>query len=117
MAQRFEGGEWYTHLVFTENGETKNRRIHEIKVQGKDGWMYTLEGKDLPNFIQLDTGAGQKGKHFAEILLDPKNFPPPPKGKAKRWPNPRDAGHLVGGMTFALILLRVIWLLANGSRW
>ena len=115
MAQR-HGGEWYTHFVFTENGVTINRRIHGIKVQGRDGWMYTLKGREMPDFIQLETGVGHAGKHLAEILLDPKNQPPPPKGGMKRWPSLRDASHLIIGITFAILIFRVLKVLAEVSR-
>src|SRR5262245_19237130 len=99
MAER-HGGEWYTPLHFLENGAPKVRRIHEMQIQGKDGVVYTLKGKELPGFIQVNTGESHKGKHLAQILLDPENYPPPQRGKVQSWPSLRDASHLVVGMTF-----------------
>jgi hypothetical protein len=112
MAKR-HGGEKHTHFEFLENGVCTPRRVHEIQIQGRDGWVHTLRGKELPAFIQLNTGVSHKGKHVAQILLDPKNHTPPPRGTLNGWPSLRDASHLVVGMTFFFLLFRAIKVLAD----
>ena len=115
MAQS-HGGERFTSFRFTENGEIKVRRIHRIEVQANDGHLYVLEGNDLPDKLEVNTGIGHRGKHLATILLNKRNFPPPPKGKMKMWPNARDVFHLALGMTFFLLLFRVVSALSEVSH-
>jgi hypothetical protein len=112
MARR-HGGEKHTHFEFLENGAPTVRRVHEIQIQGMDGQLHILRGKEMPPFIHLNTGTSHKGKHVAQILLDPKNYPPPPRGKLNGWPSLRDASHLVVGMTFFFLLFRAIKVLAD----
>ena len=108
-----QGGECYTRFEHLENGQSTVRRIHRLEVQGNDGHLYILEGKDLPDSIQTNTGVGHKGKHLATILLDPSNFAPPPRGEMKRWPVGRDVLHIALGMAFLLLLVRIVENLAQ----
>ncbi len=108
-----QGGEWFTKWTHVENGQVMVRRLHRLEVQGQDGHLYVLEGKELPDFIQTCSGTGHKGKHLAQILLNPANFPPPPRGEMKTWPNWRDVVHLALGMVFFLLLLRIVSTLAE----
>lgn len=108
-----KGGEWYTSFRFTENGNPVVRRIHRMEVQANDGHLYVLEGKDLPDKMEVNTGTGHRGKHLATIILNRTNFPPPPKGEAKKWPAGRDVLHIALGMTCFLLLARILATLAH----
>lgn len=115
MALRHGGGEWYTKWTHTENGNVMSRRLHRLEIQAKDGRMYVLEGQRLPDFIQTCSGVGHKGKHLAQILLNRKNFPDQDRGLFRTWPNARDAGHIVIGLTFSVILFRILAFLAEAT--
>ncbi len=108
-----QGGEWFTKWTHVENGNVMTRRLHRLEVQGKDGHLHVLEGKELPDYIQTCAGNGHKGKHLAQILLHPNNFPPPPRGEIKSWPSIRDALHIGVGLTVSVILLRILAALAE----
>lgn len=108
-----QGGERFTKWTHVENGQVMTRRLHRLEVQGKDGLLHVLEGRELPDFIQTCSGNGHKGKHLAQILLHPKNFPPMPRRNADRWPNLRDASHIALGLTIAVLLLRILVTLAE----
>lgn len=110
MAQSRKGGERFTAFTFTENGRTLTRRIHRMEIQSNDGHLYVMEGDDLPDKLVVNTGIGHRGEHLATILLNRRNFPPPPKGKMKSWPQHRDVFHLLLGLTFSGLLIRVITL-------
>jgi hypothetical protein len=115
MALPLPGGEWYTAFSFTENGVVTNRRIHRMEIQAKDGYLYVLEGKDMPDALHVNTGQGHKGKHLATILLNRKNSPPRPRGKVESWPSPRDALNVLLGLAFSVLLFRVVAKLAEVS--
>ncbi len=112
MAQE-TGGEWYTAFTFTENGRSMHRRIHRMEVQANDGHLYVLEGRELPDRLDVNTGVGHRGKHLATVLLHRKNAPPPPKIKQRSWPNPRDVANLAVGIFLAVLLVRILNLLVN----
>lgn len=59
-------------VTFHENGRVWSRRIHWMAVQAIDGGTYRIEGKGLPDSIDLYTGKSDDGKHFADVLLDPR---------------------------------------------
>ena len=61
----YDGSTYYTKFTFTENGKTIDRRIHRIEIQARDGRLYIIEGKDLPDFLYASTGVGFKGQHIA----------------------------------------------------
>lgn len=115
MALR-QGDEWYTSFRFTENGESKVRRIQRMQIQANDGYLHVLEGKQLPDVIETYTGQGHSEKHLATILLNRKNFAPLDRRRMKGWPNIRDGLHLLGGLAFFILLFRIVSILAEASR-
>ena len=111
-----QGGERFTKWTHVENGQVMTRRLHRLEVQGKDGRLYVLEGRHLPDFIQTCSGHGHKGKHLAQILLHPRNFPPQPREEFKRWPNVRDVVHIGLGLVFSAALVRILSELAQAVQ-
>ena len=109
ICQRGERCTKWTHL---ENGMVTNRKLHRLEVQGKDGRLYILEGDDLPEYFQTSAGVGYKGKHLGQILLNPKDLPPPKRAEFERWPSLRDTLHIGVGLTFAVLMLRILAKLA-----
>ena len=107
-----QGGEFHTKWTHLENGGAMTRRLHRLEIQGKGGQLYVLEGKGLPDYIQTSSGTGHKGKHLAQILLNPAHSPAA-RRSSQKWPNPRDAFHLSLGMVFFLVLFRIVTMLAH----
>ena len=96
----------FTHV---ENDKVLNRRVHRIEVQASDGRLYVLEGKQLPAFIQTNTGTGFQGQHVMQVLLKPG-----PKTLAGPWPTGRDLVHGVLGILFC-VLVRLVAVVARGD--
>jgi hypothetical protein len=96
----------YCKWMHIENGNTIVRRVHRIEVQGKDGRLYVLEDDGLPDTVVMNTGVGYRGKHLAQVLLDPK----PTLGRERvqpgdnPWPNGRDALHVSAGFMGLLVI-------------
>jgi hypothetical protein len=54
MAQK-QGSEQFTMVTIVENGEVKNRRIHRIEVYDRKGNIHVTDGKNLPDYIRVET--------------------------------------------------------------
>jgi len=78
-------GSLFCKFTMIENGRQTTRRVHEMVVQAIDGRTYRLSGKQLPDSVVLLTGASTGGKHFAEVLCDPR-IPSPRIFAFLRWP-------------------------------
>lgn len=102
------GGEQYTAFQFRENGKVENRRLHRIEFQDRTGKVHTLEGKDLPNFISVDTGTGQKGHHIGTILLEPEKATRSLIPKWEAWPNYRDLLNGLAAVVLFMMLQRFV---------
>ena len=63
-----DGNGYYCMVALFENGEMTVRRIQRLEWQGDDGSMHFLEGKVLPNDINLQTGRGFKDNHLGQWL-------------------------------------------------
>lgn len=96
-------GKVFCKAVHHENGRVITRRIHEMVVQSVDGHTYRITGRGLPDSIALYCGESKDGKHFAEVLCDPR-LPRP------RWfgwiqkPTIRDVFYLWLGFSIVLVL-------------
>jgi len=102
------GGDKHTIMTFVENGRVIQRRVHLMKVVDKDGKVNDIEGDRLPDYILMQSGKGYKGNHLGQILLG-RNDPGENRRPIKeRWPNIRDVGHLVIGISFVLLLSRIV---------
>jgi hypothetical protein len=112
MALR-HGGEFFTKWTHVENGQVLVRRLHRLEVQGKDGLLHVLEGRNLPDFIQTCAGEGHRGKHLGQILLGPNDPSRRSRNRTERWPSPRDGIHLVMGVSLCLILVRLLAALSD----
>jgi hypothetical protein len=97
-----EGVEHYTAFTFVENGEIRNRRLHRIEFQDRAGKVHILEGKDLPNFVQVNTGTAQKGHHVGTILLEPEKATSSLIPKWEAWPSHRD---LLNGLAAVVLFM------------
>ena len=109
--------ESHTKWVHTENGKVMVRRIHRMEVQARTGVMYTLRGKDLPDFIETSAGDGFKGAHLAQILLKPEKIPqrtPYTAAVANPFPSLRDLGNMAFGVLAFLLLRFFIFVVAAG---
>jgi len=95
------GDETYTKLTHLENGKVFVRRIKRLEVQARNGRLYVITGKDLPDYIQTSTGEGRKGDSLTQILLSGKDSPYNFKAESPAWPSARDVLNLVIG--FCLI--------------
>ena len=106
--------EYFTHWTHVEGGITFNRRLHRIEIQANDGRLYIIEGDRLPYYIQTCTGAGHKGVHVAQILLDPnRKTRQLAVRQSDPWPNGRDVLMIVTGLMLFISLryaLRLIGL-------
>ena len=103
MALR-NGDEHYTMFTFVENGQVMNRRLHRIEFQDRTGKVHVLEGKELPNFLMANTGAGQKGHHVATILLKPESAGSLIPAMGELWPSRRDALHGFAAVVLFMML-------------
>jgi hypothetical protein len=102
--------EQYTKWVHVENGKVMVRRIHRMEIQARTGVMYTLRGKDLPDFVQTSAGDGYKGAHLAQILLKPEKIArraPYTPTVANAFPSLRDLANMGMGI-LGFLLLRFI---------
>jgi len=109
-------GEWYTSFRFTENGESKVRRIQRMHIQASDGYLHVFEGEQLPDVIEAYTGKGHSGKHLATILLNRKNFTPLDRARMKDWPSIRDGLHVLMGLGFFILLFWIGSILVKASH-
>lgn len=98
--------EQYTKWMHIENGNMMVRRLHRIEVQARDGRLYVLSGKDLPDGFVTCCGQGHKGKHIAQILLKPKVLGAY-EAPEVLWPKGRDVLH-VGIGFFGFMMVRFI---------
>ena len=105
-------GSLFCKFTMIENGRQTTRRVHEMVVQAIDGRTYRLSGRQLPDSVVLLTGASTGGKHFAEVLCDPR-IPSPRIFAFLRWPKKRDALHMIVGAVFLLWSLLTIALFAQ----
>jgi hypothetical protein len=99
--------ECYTKWTHVESGKVLVRRIHRIEVQARNGGLYTLRGKELPDFIQTSAGEGHRGAHLAQILLSPESIPrraPFVAPVANPWPSLRDLMNVgIGFLAFVML--------------
>ena len=91
------GGQRFCKVTHTENGRSVTRRIHTMMVQAADGRVHQLEGTDLPDSISLFSGVTYRGRHLAEVLLNPKVAKASPILPTSGWISKRDAFFLVLG--------------------
>ena len=109
------GEDFYTMFTHVENGQVLNRRLHRIEMQGRDGRLYVLEGRQLPDFIQTNTGTGSKGAHVAQILLKPGDAAAESGGwladTLPRWLTFRDLSSGFFGIVFYLIFRLVVMIM------
>ena len=103
MALRY-GAEHYTMFTFAENGEVTNRRLQRIEFQDRTGKVHILEGKELPNFIMVNTGTAQKGQHVATILLKPESAGSLIPAMGEIWPSRRDVLHGFAAVVLFMML-------------
>ena len=109
--------ESHTKWVHVENGKVMVRRIHRMEVQARTGVMYTLRGKDLPDFIQTSAGEGYKGAHLAQIILKPEKISrrtPYTAPIANPFPSLRDVGNMGFGVLAFLLFRFFVYLVAAG---
>ena len=107
----------HTKWVHVENGKVMVRRIHRMEIQARTGVMYTLRGKDLPDFVQTSAGEGYKGAHLAQILLKPEKISrrtPYTATVANPFPSLRDLGNMGFGVLAFLLLRFIIFVVAAG---
>jgi hypothetical protein len=106
------GSEYYTEVVFTENGGSKLRRMHRLCIQTSDGQVHTFTGKSLPDRFQYDSGHDHKGDHLGEMFGLPREevltFL---KGFV---PGPRDWVYVIVGIVL-LVLLKAAIILATDT--
>jgi hypothetical protein len=109
-----DGSTYYTKLTHVENGSAMVRRIHRIEVQARDGRLYFVEGRDLPDFIQTSAGTGFKGCHVAQILVPSRKLPStaPHVAQPIFRPTPRDLVYLVVGCVLPIVASGLIALLS-----
>ena len=107
-----------SRLDHLENGPPLHRQVRRIEVQTR-GELYAFEGKSLPEFIGICTGAGFKGNHLAQILL---SHDPDPDGRQEHfleliepvgWPRLRDVVHMALGVLGFLMLRFFLNLIVN----
>jgi hypothetical protein len=109
--------EQHTKWVHVENGKVMVRRIHRMEVQARTGVMYTLHGKDLPDFVQTSAGEGYKGAHLAQILLKPEKISrrtPYTPAVANPFPSLRDVANMSMGVLGFLLLRFFIFVVTAG---
>lgn len=114
------GTEFYTKWTHVENGQVMVRRLHQFQIQPANGRMYSITGKDLPDFLLTNTGEGSKGRHLATILLTPNkasrlsdlvDVPTDPR----LWPSSRDVLHVLLGFCFTLGVRIIAQLIEQAS--
>jgi len=108
-----DGSTYYTKWTHVENGNAMVRRIHRIEIQARDGRLYIIEGRDLPDFIQTNAGIGFKGCHIAQILVPSRKLPStaPHVAQPMFRPTPRDLVYLVAGSVLPIVASGLIGLL------
>ena len=99
------GEEHYTKWMHIENGNMMVRRLHRIEIQARDGRLYVIRGKNLPDGFVSNTGHGHKGEHIAQILLRPESIRNLHAPDVDFWPKARDVLH-VGLGVFGFLMLR-----------
>jgi hypothetical protein len=93
----------FTHV---ENGRVTTRRIHAMAVQAHTGHLHTLTGGNLPDAINVYSGAPYSGAHAAEVLLNPKRAKGKPLfAEEQGWLRKRDALFIVLGFFFGRMIL------------
>ena len=103
----------FCKVIHHENGRVVTRRIHEMVVQAVDGRTYRISGKGLPDCIDLYTGKLEDGKHFADVLLDPR-LPRPRFFAFIQKPKIRDVFYMwLGASLVTLIALILVTFAAN----
>ena len=99
------GEEHYTKWMHIENGNMMVRRLHRIEIQARDGRLYVIRGKNLPDGLVSNAGHGHKGEHIAQILLRPESIRNLHAPDVDFWPKARDVLH-VGLGVFGFLMLR-----------
>ena len=65
------GKEQYAHVVVTESDKVMHRRIHKIRIHPAGRQPYTVEGKDLPNYVHICTDKDGDGKKVIDFIEKP----------------------------------------------
>jgi len=72
-----QDGTHYCKWIRTQNGITKNYRLHELEIVARDGRIFTVKGDQLPEAFISTTDDKVKGQNVAQILLNPQACRPP----------------------------------------
>lgn len=102
--------EKFVKWMHIENGNHMVRRIHEMQLVMK-GKTYVLDGDQLPDVMVTNCGESHKGRHVAQLILNPQKRTYIPD-VAQPWPLGRDVIHLglgfVGFVMFRFFLFLLI---------
>ncbi len=104
---------YYAKFTYVENGQVLTRRIHKFDLQARDGQLYHVEGKDLPDGLTMYAGAGRKGNHLAELILPKSALRRRDQVRPPKWPNRRDWVHVATGASLLVIFHSVLILAAT----
>lgn len=110
-----QDGRHFCKVTHHENGRVITRRIHELVVQAIDGKTYRVRDKGLPDSISLYCGELEDGKHFADVLCDPR-LPRPRLFDFLQKPKSRDLFYMWFGAFVVTTLLFVILGIASAHR-
>lgn len=98
-------GEYFTSWTHVENGRVMNRRLHRIEIQARDGRMYIVTGKYLPDYLHTGSGHAYKGEHLLQMLLGPEQMQRSSEpAEVRYWPTARDVTHAALGIACFLLL-------------
>jgi len=97
---------YFAKFTYVENGQVLTRRVHKFDLQARDGQLYHVEGKDLPDGVTIYAGTGRKGNHLAELILPKRAFTKfaRPQDRPEKWPSRRDLVHVAVGVALLVIL-------------
>jgi hypothetical protein len=98
MAQT-QGNELFSMVTIVENGEVKNRHFHRIEWYDQKGNIHVIDGKNLPDYIRLETN--YRRVHGSVLKLVEK------KKESRPW-TPIDTAIAVSSLNLALWIISVI---------
>jgi hypothetical protein len=109
MALKDSAG-YYTKFEYVENDRVLVRRIQCLEIQARDGRLYKVEGKQLPDYISGKSGDHSNGVHTLNILVSERARKAGLSGEPKPvcWLSQRDFVSMIFGSSLLMVIIGII---------